>query len=116
MSLICIPSPNPPRHHLSGRARPLVIYLKAPKGGNRLDVKLGKQAEKYFHSQDRVTRQRLKKGLSGLEKEPPEGDIVPIQGVPNTFRLRIGDFRVLFREDADAIIVTKIHPRGQVYK
>ena len=60
-----------------------------------MDVRLGKQAEKYYLSQDRITRQRIKKGLFGLEKEPPEGDIVPVYGVSDTFRLRIGDFRVL---------------------
>ncbi len=31
------------------------------------------------------------------------------------FRLRVGDFRVIFEESADTITVTKIGPRGSVY-
>ncbi len=32
-----------------------------------------------------------------------------------TFRLRVGDFRVIFEETATDIIVTRIGPRGGVY-
>lgn len=81
-----------------------------------MQVRLSKQAEKYYLSQDAITRKRLKSGLAGLEKVPPQGDIVPIQGIPNTFRLRIGGFRLLFSIEADIITVTKIQPRGQIYK
>jgi len=54
--------------------------------------------------------------LSGLEKEPPEGDIVSIHGVDGTYRLRIGSYRILFKENNGMILITKIHSRGQVYK
>jgi mRNA interferase RelE/StbE len=30
-------------------------------------------------------------------------------------RLRVGDYRVIFEETADEMIVTKIGPRGSVY-
>jgi mRNA interferase RelE/StbE len=30
-------------------------------------------------------------------------------------RLRVGDFRVIFEETADEIVVTKIGPRGGIY-
>jgi mRNA-degrading endonuclease RelE of RelBE toxin-antitoxin system len=32
------------------------------------------------------------------------------------FRLRVGNFRALYRIENNAIIVTHIDPRGQVYK
>lgn len=31
-------------------------------------------------------------------------------------RLRVGDFRIVFREDASTIIVLKVAPRGNVYE
>jgi mRNA interferase RelE/StbE len=31
-------------------------------------------------------------------------------------RLRIGDFRVLFTETADSIVIEEIGPRGDIYK
>jgi mRNA interferase RelE/StbE len=32
------------------------------------------------------------------------------------FRLRVGDYRIVFEESATEIIVTKIGPRGSVYE
>ena len=81
-----------------------------------MQVKISKQAEKFYLSQDSVTRQRLKRGLAGLEHEPPVGDIVSVQGIHDTFRLRVGNFRILFKKESDSIAVTKIHNRGQAYK
>ncbi len=31
-------------------------------------------------------------------------------------RLRVGDFRVIFEETADEIVVTKVGPRGSIYQ
>lgn len=33
----------------------------------------------------------------------------------SAFRLRVGDFQVVFEETQDEIIVTKIGPRGSIY-
>jgi len=55
-----------------------------------LIIKLEKQALKYINSQDRPTRERFRVALTGLAKEPPEGDIVPLIGHPPFQRLRIG--------------------------
>jgi mRNA interferase RelE/StbE len=35
---------------------------------------------------------------------------------PRLSRLRVGDFRVIFAEDADEILVLKVGPRGDVYE
>jgi len=42
------------------------------------------------------------------------GDVTQLVGSP-VFRMRIGDFRVIFEETADEIRVTRIAPRGSVY-
>ena len=81
-----------------------------------MEVQLSKKAEKYYLTQDRITRKRLKLGLLGLEKEPPDGNIVPIVGKENTYRLRVGNFRVLYEKHSDKIRVTNIDSRGQIYK
>jgi|GEM_PF-1770394 len=57
----------------------------------------------------------IKKALKGLEKEPPEGDIVPVVGEPGRFRLTVGSYRALFRYRNDHIFITHLDPRGQVY-
>lgn len=43
------------------------------------------------------------------------GDVTQLVGHP-VFRMRIGDFRVLFEETSDEIRVTRIAPRGSIYE
>ena len=71
-----------------------------------------KQVMKYIEKQDRPTKERLTDALNNL----PDGDVVPIVGLANTFRLRVGDFRAIFVRESDIIKVTTINSRGQIYK
>ena len=43
-----------------------------------------------------------------------EGDTKALKGSAS-LRLRVGAFRVIFEVTADAIIVTKVGPRGDIY-
>ena len=63
-------------------------------------------------AQDKPTRERLEAAINDL----PDGDVVPIVNAPNTFRLRVGDFRAVFVKERDIIKVTLLDTRGQVYK
>ncbi len=38
-----------------------------------------------------------------------------LKGGKATFRLRVGDYRVVFVEEGDMIIVTDLGPRGSIY-
>ena len=71
-----------------------------------------KQVKKYIDAQDKPTRERLTNALNNL----PDGDVVPIVGLANTFRLRVGGFRAIFVKEHDIIKVTTINSRGQIYK
>ncbi|MEK6263420.1 MAG: type II toxin-antitoxin system RelE/ParE family toxin [Clostridium sp.] len=50
--------------------------------------------------------------------ELPEGDIKKLKGMNETYRLRVGDFRVLFEKNDKelVIVVIDIGNRGQIYK
>jgi mRNA-degrading endonuclease RelE of RelBE toxin-antitoxin system len=50
-----------------------------------------------------------------LEKEPPEGDIRPYKGSPGFLRLKVGNYRAIFKFEDNSILVTHIEPRGQAY-
>ncbi|MCL2443653.1 MAG: type II toxin-antitoxin system RelE/ParE family toxin [Treponema sp.] len=80
-----------------------------------MKVILHKDADKYLKRLNTTDRERIKKSLKDLEKEPPEGDIRPYEGSKDTFRLKVGNFRALFESENDYIIVTYIEPRGQAY-
>lgn len=47
-----------------------------------------------------------------------EGDVVPLKGArnPTVFRLRVGDWRVLFTRDSETMTVVRILHRGKAYR
>lgn len=74
-------------------------------------VKYSKQAQKFLEKQEQRVRQRIEAAIQAL----PAGDVKKLKGQPY-YRLRIGDFRVIFDREGSVILVVKIDNRGQVYK
>ena len=77
-----------------------------------MQIEYYKQAVKYINLCDKPTKKRLKLAIESI----PAGDIKKLKGYDNWYRLRVGDLRVLFKYTDDAIIITDILPRGQIYK
>ena len=77
-------------------------------------VVLENTAAKKLERTNEPLKSRIIEGLSGLNEEPPQGDIKKLQG-RNDYRLRVGSYRVLFRIENNTVIVTNIAPRGQAY-
>ncbi|MDR2168081.1 MAG: type II toxin-antitoxin system RelE/ParE family toxin [Clostridiales bacterium] len=77
-----------------------------------MEPNYSKQADKFLKSQDAKTYARIKKAVAAL----PKGDICKMQGYKDLYRLKVGDFRILFKRIAREIFVTKIDNRGQVYR
>ena len=81
-----------------------------------MKVVLEKRAAKYLESLDENIRRRIIEALKKLQKVPPSGDIVKLQGQETAYRLRVGGYRVLFKDKITCLAVYKIAPRGQAYK
>jgi len=77
-----------------------------------MNILYSKQAVKSINRMDKPTKQRVKQGIEKI----PSGDIKPLQGATGVFRLRIGDWRILFFYENNNIIINKIAPRGEIYK
>jgi len=77
-----------------------------------MDITLTKKAAKELNGLDRPTQKRV---LSGIYKLP-SGDVKKLKGYTAAFRLRIGDYRVLFEMSAGEIRISDILPRGEAYK
>ena len=77
-------------------------------------IKYHKQAEKFILSQGRVNALRLYSAIEQL----PLGDVKRLQGSKNPilYRLRVGNYRVVFSTNIDSITVLRIDTRGDVYK
>ncbi len=74
-------------------------------------IKYSKQAIKFLKKQDVPTRKRIVNAIEML----PSGDVKKLQGTYG-YRLRVGDYRVIFDRNGDIISIEKIENRGQVYK
>lgn len=71
-----------------------------------------KKAMKFLKKQDRPTRIRLVEAISKL---PLDGDIKKLQGTEG-YRLRVGDYRILFDVNGVIVDIINIGNRGQIYK
>lgn len=76
-----------------------------------MDVHYSKQAEKFLKKQDSVTRNRIRNAIHNL----PAGDVKKLRG-RNGYRLRIGDYRVIFDRSGNVLYIERINNRGQIYK
>jgi len=78
-------------------------------------------AEKYYRKLDKKTRKRVKKALQELEQEGNpllHHDVKALIGqLQGDYRLRVGDWRILFTPDKDKkiIYVYAVLPRGDAY-
>lgn len=77
---------------------------------------LKKRAQKYLDSVDGNTRRKLYKALDKLTRW--EGDIVPLEGQKDRYRLKIDHYRILFewRKGEIIIVVVDITARTNAYK
>jgi mRNA interferase RelE/StbE len=61
--------------------------------------------------------QTIEKKIEALAEDPyaPNNNVKKLQGRPG-FRLRVGDWRVLYELDMDRIVILEIGPRGGMYR
>lgn len=79
----------------------------------KMKIEYAKRAVKVINSLDKPTKQRIRTAIEKL----PDGDVRPLIGSNGTYRMRIGDWRVLFSYPAnDTILIERIGPRGKIYK
>lgn len=80
-----------------------------------MNIEYTKKARNQLnHITDIVIVKRIVKGIDKLKNL--EGDIKKLKGYECMYRLRIGDYRVIFEiENGKLIIIETILPRGNAY-
>lgn len=58
---------------------------------------------------------RSKVRLYATKPEALANNVKALKGVAGVYRLRVGDWRVLFSEDGEVIAIVRIAARGSVY-
>ena len=77
----------------------------------KLTINYSKQAIKFLSKQDKPTKIRIVNAINNL----PSGDVKKLQG-RSGYRLRVGDYRIIFDKDGNVLFIEKIDNRGQIYK
>ena len=78
---------------------------------------IAKQARNYIDNQPAKVRERLLGHIYRL----PAGDVKPLHGMRDCFRLRVGSFRVVFHMERVSmnevqIRIIEVGTRGDIYK
>ena len=79
---------------------------------NGLEIRYSKQALKFLKLQTRENAERIIYAINAL----PIGDVKKLKGTDELYRLRVGDFRIIFNKQGHIIFIQKIGSRGDVYK
>ena len=76
-----------------------------------------KQATKTLRTMPRNTATRILTAIEKVAENPATADldIRALQG-RDGYRLRVGDWRVIYSQDGVVLAVERIAPRGKVYK
>ena len=79
------------------------------------EILFDKPAQKFILKQQPEQRVRL---LSAINRLPENGDRKQLKGYPGMYRLRVGDYRVIYTVENQKLIVrvVNIGNRGDVYK
>ncbi len=80
-----------------------------------MNVVLSPKAAKTLKRLNEPQKGRIINALKQLAQDPPEGDIKSLVGRYG-FRLRVGDYQLLFDIIDNQIAVHDIGLRGQIYK
>jgi len=81
----------------------------------RFEIEFSKSAAKDYRKLPKAYKVLIDLVLSKLTQGLPI-DIKPIAGEDNTYRIRVGKYRILAALIENTILITKIGTRGDVYK
>ena len=68
-----------------------------------MTVNYSRQVIKFLNRQDKNTKERILDAINNL----PDGDVKKLQGSISKYRLRVGDFRVIFDKLGNIIYIEK---------
>ena len=81
----------------------------------KYNIIIEKPALKFIDKQSANDKKRILKAIYQL---PQTGDIKPLKGYKNYYRLRVGDYHIIYTIENSilTVVVTHAGNRGEVYK
>ncbi|MEH1805365.1 type II toxin-antitoxin system RelE family toxin [Nostoc sp.] len=82
------------------------------------EVKFSRGAKKQFQKLPIDVQQRIQTKINDLAIEPRPNGVKKLQGDDNSYRVRVGDYRVVYEVDDHVLIVTviKVGHHSGIYK
>lgn len=77
-------------------------------------IELKPRAVKDLDALDRSTARRVLEKIRGLENDLA-GDVKRLTNFTPEYRLRVGDYRVLFETEGERVIIYRIKHRSRAY-
>ena len=76
-------------------------------------IEINKRARKFIKAQPPKQQTRILQAIYKL----PEGDVKALTGVDNVYRLRVGNYRVIYEINQSILLITIVNVgnRGQIY-
>ena len=84
----------------------------------KIRIRYSRRAVKFLENIPLDLRRRILEHIAELSENPFPKGCVKLGGVKNVYRLRIGDYRVLYKlfSEENVILIVKIDHRRRVYK
>jgi mRNA interferase RelE/StbE len=81
-------------------------------------IEFAKQAAKQFRSIPIREQQRLRPKIDALITEPRHDGVVKLSGKEALYRIRVGDYRIIYtiQDDRLLVLILKIGHRKDVYR
>ena len=81
-------------------------------------VEFSTSALREFNALERAVQRRIATRIDGLAGNPFPSGTAKLQGEPGLYRIRVGDYRVIYRVDGKRVrvLVLKIGHRREVYR
>lgn len=79
-----------------------------------MNIEFKPRAVKDLDALDRATARRVLEKIRGLENNLA-GDVKRLTNFTPEYRLRVGDYRVLFEIEGDRVIIFRIKHRSRAY-
>ena len=82
-----------------------------------IEITYSAQAQKVLRKMQPKTARRILSAIEKLAEDPKRSDLdIKKLAGRDGYRLRVGDWRVIYTEDGLILAVLRIAPRGDVYK
>ena len=84
------------------------------------EIRWSRKAVSYLKRLELATRKRIVEAIETLASDPSNQnlDVKPMHRRPGEFRLRVGDYRIIYEPEQQILLISviAIRPRGDVYR